>query len=231
MTAERANEIAQYGPPRPLYTTQEHMTPQSVVENMTFGFSSSTHQIGPARLLPNPLHNPAYRMQPDGQNATFGNLFPQPSFLQLNQGVQHTGMHGYVAPAPSTSEGMSGLDSDFDESLDDSDYEMEHVAGKPVTVSSGTPLPRPKPAGSRSAPGIPKSNALFAYMDYPRDSDGRTEGMKVMLSHFINITSPTITLYERHSESTSGKETQDQRTELMRDGRRFWSCMLYTLFY
>lgn len=64
------------------------------------------------------------------------------------------------------------------------------------------------------------SGALFSYMDSPANSELRNRGEITVFSHFLNITSPTISMYERHPCDPVEKQ------EFHSKGHNLWS---YTL--
>ncbi|KAJ3485514.1 hypothetical protein NLG97_g6797 [Lecanicillium saksenae] len=64
------------------------------------------------------------------------------------------------------------------------------------------------------------SGALFSYMDSPANSDLRNQGEITVFSYFLNVTSPTISMYERHPCDPVEKQ------EFQSKGHNLWS---YTL--
>lgn len=62
------------------------------------------------------------------------------------------------------------------------------------------------------------SGALFSYMDSPANSALRNQGEITVFSYFLNITSPTISMYERHP--CDPVENQDLHAK----GHNLWSC-------
>lgn len=63
-----------------------------------------------------------------------------------------------------------------------------------------------------------ESGALFLYVDSPANSDLRNIGETTVFSHFISVTSPTISMYERHPCDPVEKQ------EFHASGHNLWSC-------
>lgn len=183
------------------------------------------------RSVPGPLFaNPLRTSQSSGYTEPVGYSGTNPptessssrDIPQNTQGEWYTSMPaGATRSAEDEDEGNL---SEFDESLGESDYEMED-SGHQTTTTIVPTSSYQKRRGADHAGGVASttSNALFPYMDYPRDSKIRIEGMKTMFNHFIRITGPTITLYERHPNPVNNK-LDSAGKPIVPDGRHFWSC-------
>jgi hypothetical protein len=71
---------------------------------------------------------------------------------------------------------------------------------------------------SRKFNSFAESGALFLYVDSPANSDLRNIGETTVFSHFISVTSPTISMYERHPCDPVEKQ------EFHASGHNLWSC-------
>lgn len=67
------------------------------------------------------------------------------------------------------------------------------------------------------------SGALFSYMDSPANSELRNRGEITVFAYFLNITSPTISMYERHP--CDPVEKQDFHSK----GYNLWSCKYFVV--
>lgn len=73
-------------------------------------------------------------------------------------------------------------------------------------------------ADARKYDFFAQCGALFSYMDSPANSDLRNQGEMTIFSYFLNITSPTISMYERHPCDPVEKQ------EFHSKGHNLWSC-------
>lgn len=183
----------------------------------------------PGRLFANPLRTP----QSSGHTEplSYSGTNP-PTGLSSSHDIQQNTQRGRyritpVEPVKSAEEQDEGNHSEFDESLGESDYEMEDSGHQ--TTTTIMPTSHRNRAGADNTGGVAStaSRAVFPYMDYPRDSKVRIEGMSTMFNHFIRITGPTITLYERHPNPVNNKLDSDGKP-VVPDGRHFWSCKCLT---
>lgn len=66
-----------------------------------------------------------------------------------------------------------------------------------------------------------QSDALLAYMDSPHSTEFTQNGLGTLFMHFINITGPSVSMYERHQFDPSDHE---QFGFNARAGHSLWSC-------
>ncbi len=73
-------------------------------------------------------------------------------------------------------------------------------------------------ADARKYDSFAQCGALFSYMDSPANSELRNQGEITVFSYFLNITSPTISMYERHPCDPVEKQ------EFHSKGHNLWAC-------
>ena len=72
------------------------------------------------------------------------------------------------------------------------------------------------------------SNAVSEYMHSPHTTELKDSGMKTVFMHFVNVTGPSMSLYERHPFDNSA---QEQAGPDENDGFNLWSCKFIDMTY
>ncbi|OAA81496.1 Fungal transcriptional regulatory protein [Akanthomyces lecanii RCEF 1005] len=166
----------------------------STLQSQYFDFNNynCAESLEPPPMLPNPL------MAPD-----YGNGMPVvASHARSNQANwQDELVLPYAIVVPPIPEPVGHHVSHYDDEDDDamsiSDDGLIEAANS-RGLQTLTKTWNGARADARKYDFFAQCGALFSYMDSPANSELRNQGEITVFSYFLNITSPTISMYERH---------------------------------
>lgn len=113
---------------------------------------------------------------------------------------------------------------DEDASLADSDDEAGKESALVFPSASLLPLFGDRPTSLRSFTGNSQSQMVADYMNYPHIAELRDEAKRQIFHHFIKVTGPSMSLYERHPFDPSEREAADADS----GSNNIWSCLFIT---
>lgn len=112
-------------------------------------------------------------------------------------------------------------DEDDDAWLGDSDDDYENSVALVAPIINRLYTPGPKGSSMRSFGAFVDINAISEYMNYPDISALRNEAKRHIFEHFMKVTGPSMSLFERHPFDASEQEVADYTPG---SGSNIWSC-------
>lgn len=182
-------------------------------QQFDFNTYDGTEVMEPQPLLPNPLlglgHGQGSASSLTRQSTTMQTGWQEEFDPSYNAGIQQASSSSRHYPATYDEDDEDAMSISDDELIDPSDSRGLQSLSK---AWNGTRVDAQKFRSFAS------SGALFTYMDSPANSELRHHGEIIVFSYFLNITSPTISMYERHPCDPIEKQ------EFHAKGHNLWSC-------
>lgn len=113
------------------------------------------------------------------------------------------------------------LSSDEDASMWDSEEEENPAGISMVPVVHGSSLQRPWDSVPRYFSSYTHNNKVGQYMSTPHATELQDDAKRKLFEHFIRVTGPTMSLYERHHYDVEEKDLADAEPVA---GRNIWTC-------
>lgn len=111
--------------------------------------------------------------------------------------------------------------SDEEASIADSDDGEQTSKALMAPAVMGIHVHDARDVSLRSFSTFARNDALGEYMSSPHATELRDDAKRKLFEHFMRVTGPTMSLYERHPFDPAEREMADPRS----DGRsNIWSC-------
>lgn len=198
-----------------VFFSQQPGMPELPQQQFDFNTYDGAEMMEPQVLLPNPLLGLG---QGQGQGSasaltrhsrTIQTGWQDEFNPSYNAGIRQASSSSRDHPAAYDEDDEDAMSISDDELIDPSDSRGLQSLSK---AWNGTRVDAQKFRSFAS------SGALFTYMDSPANSELRHHGEIIVFSYFLNITSPTISMYERHPCDPVEKQ------EFHAKGHNLWSC-------
>lgn len=116
------------------------------------------------------------------------------------------------------------IESDDEEAwFEDSDDEHLSSLALVAPVVQRLYTPGPRDTSMHSFSEFASSNAVSEYMSSPGLSELKDQAKREIFEHFMRVTGPSMSLYERHPFDSSEQEVADS---VPASGTTIWSCKL-----
>lgn len=179
-----------------------------------FNAYSAMGTLEPQQMLPNPLLASGYSQNAAGMAVGTRGIpasWQDQVGMSYNTGLRPSGMPGNQLAA------YIDVEEEDDDAMSISDDEMADPNDS-GSLQKLTAAWNGNRVDARKFGLFAHSGALFSYMDSPANSELRNQGEMTIFSYFLNITSPTISMYERHPCDPIEKQ------EFHTKGHNLWSC-------
>ena len=223
--------------PSPFDFGQPHMLPRRPQNGLAahdLGFGHGPIEGRPS--MPNPLLGPdfaasqerAENLQDDAAFYNQRNL----NVSDVSSAEQRLRSTGNGASNHASSGAFRDPESEYEEDLSDEEMYMAESDDEPSAlpdpkelVSAGSrhmfwPYPRGG-AVVRTFSAFAQEQALAEYMDYAPNSELRNQAMRTIFMHFVSVTGPSMSLYERDPTPLDGSGSFEGNAEL---GHNLFSC-------
>lgn len=189
----------------------------STLQSQYFNFNAhnGAELLEPPPMLPNPLLAPDH-----GINMSM--VADHSRSTQANWQDELVSSYGRVIPTMPEADGhhVSQYDDEDDDAMSISDDGLIEAANS-RGLQTLTKTWNGARADARKFDFFAQCGALFSYMDSPANSELRNQGEITIFSYFLNITSPTISMYERHPCDPVEKQ------EFHSKGHNLWACKFF----
>lgn len=177
-----------------------------------FNTQNGAGMVDNPQLLPNPLLAPGYN---HGTSLYIPNQTGAGINWQHEGGMSYDGTLHSMSAVNQLDPAVYADDEDDDMSISDDELPDPSDSRGMQTLSKTWNGSR---VDARKFGLFAHSGALFSYMDSPANSELRNQGEITIFSYFLNVTSPTISMYERHPCDPVEKQ------EFHSKGHNLWSC-------